>query len=242
MTKKTDSDNDTGIIRQFNELKKKHPDAMLLFRRNSFYELYKQDAVKAATVLEIADRMLPDYKRPVKVASFPQSALDVYLPRLIRSGIRVAICDTLDSPLKKKAGQDKAENNDRTIQNNTDMGKKKKEQGAQEAPDKTVENTVDVKSAREKKSKAKAETKAETRTDNEVKTEKKDEQKTEATQERKPREPQMVTANGEKVLMVMPTRVPPILPTGTLPQRLTDSSSSRRRWMQPTLLPIRTRK
>ena len=52
---------------------------MLLFRRNSFYELYKQDAVKAAAVLaiEITDRMLPDYKRPVKVASFPQSALDV---------------------------------------------------------------------------------------------------------------------------------------------------------------------
>lgn len=105
MTKKTDSDNNNGIIRQFNELKKKHPDAMLLFRRNSFYELYKQDAVKAAAVLaiEIADRMLPDYKKPVKVASFPQSALDVYLPRLIRSGIRVAICDALDSPLKKKA-------------------------------------------------------------------------------------------------------------------------------------------
>lgn len=201
MAKKTDSDNDNGIIRQFNELKKKHPDAMLLFRRNSFYELYKQDAVKAAAVLaiEIADRMLPDYKRPVKVASFPQSALDIYLPRLIRSGIRVAICDALDSPLKKKVGQDKAENNDRTIQNNTDMGKKKKEQGAQEAPDRTVENTVDVKPAREKKSKAKVDTKAETRTDNEVKTEKKDGQKTETAQERKPREPQMVTANGEKV-------------------------------------------
>lgn len=111
MAPKTDSDNDNGIIRQFNELKKKHPDAMLLFRRNNFYELYKQDAVKAAAVLaiEIADRMLPDYKKPVKVASFPQSALDVYLPRLIRSGIRVAICDALDSPLKKKAEQDKAE-------------------------------------------------------------------------------------------------------------------------------------
>ena len=92
MAQKTDSDNDNSIIRQFNELKKKHPDVMLLFRQNSFYELYKQDAVKAAAVLaiEIADRILPDYKRPVKVASFPQSALDVYLPRLIRSGIRVA--------------------------------------------------------------------------------------------------------------------------------------------------------
>ena len=157
MAKKTDSDNDTGIIRQFKELKKKHPDAMLLFRRNSFYELYKQDAVKAATVLaiEIADRMLPDYKRSVKVASFPQSALDVYLPKLIRSGIKVAICDALNSSLKKKAGQDKTEINDRTIQNNTDMGKKKKEQGAQEAPDRTVENTVDVKPAREKKARSK---------------------------------------------------------------------------------------
>lgn len=78
------------------------------------------------------------------------------------------------------------------------MGKKKKEQGAQEAPDRTVENTVDVKPAREKKSKAKVETKAETRTDNEVKTEKKNGQKTETAQERKPREPQMVTTNGER--------------------------------------------
>ena len=128
MAKKTDSDNDNGIIRQFNELNKKHPDAMLLFRRNSFYELYKQDAVKAAAVLaiEITDRMLPDYKKPVQVASFPQSALDVYLPRLIRSGIRVAICDALDSPLKKKAGQDKAENNDRTILKQYRYGKEEK--------------------------------------------------------------------------------------------------------------------
>ena len=62
MAKKTDSDNDTGIIRQFNELKKKHPDAMLLFRRNSFYELYKQDAVKAAAVTchtRLQTRILP---------------------------------------------------------------------------------------------------------------------------------------------------------------------------------------
>lgn len=51
MAKKTDSDNNNGIIRQFNELKKKHPDAMLLFRRNSFYELYKQDAVKVPQCL-----------------------------------------------------------------------------------------------------------------------------------------------------------------------------------------------
>ena len=203
MAQKTDSDNDNGIIRQFNELKKKHPDVMLLFRQNSFYELYRQDAVKAAVLLgiNIADRILPDYKRPVKVTSFPQSALDTYLPRLIRSGVRVAICDFLDSTLKKKAGQDKAENNDRTIQNSTDMGKKKKEQkqGVQEAPDRTVENTVDVKPAREKDSRGDAGTKDEVKADTQVKAENKEEQKAETAQERKPREPQMVTANGEKV-------------------------------------------
>ena len=203
MARKKDSENGTGIIRQFNELKKKHPDALLLFRRNSFYELYRQDAVKAAVLLgiNIADRILPDYKRPVKVTSFPQSALDTYLPRLIRSGVRVAICDFLDSTLKKKAGQDKAENNDRTIQNSTDMGKKKKEQkqGVQEAPDRTVENTVDVKPAREKDSRGDAGTKDEVKADTQVKAENKEEQKAETAQERKPREPQMVTANGEKV-------------------------------------------
>lgn len=203
MARKKDSENGTGIIRQFNELKKKHPDALLLFRRNSFYELYRQDAVKAAVLLgiNIADRILPDYKRPVKVTSFPQSALDTYLPRLIRSGVRVAICDFLDSTLKKKAGQDKAENNDRTIQNSTDMEKKKKEQkqGVQEAPDRTVENTVDVKPAREKDSRGDAGTKDEVKADTQVKAENKEEQKAETAQERKPREPQMVTANGEKV-------------------------------------------
>lgn len=203
MARMKDSENDTGIIRQFNELKKKHPDALLLFRRNSFYELYRQDAVKAAVLLaiDIADRILPDYKRPVKVASFPQSALDTYLPRLIRSGVRVAICDSLDSTLKKKSGQGKAENNDRTIQNSTDMGKKKKEQkqGVQETPDRTVENTVDVKPAREKNSRVDAGTKDEVKADTGVKAGKEQEQKAETAQERKPREPQMVTANGEKV-------------------------------------------
>ena len=150
--------------------------------------------------LRLQNRILPECKKPVKVASFPQSALDVYLPRLRRSGIRVAICDALGQSFEaRRPDRTRLKNNDRTIQNNTDMGKKRKEQGAQEAPDRTVESTVDVKPAREKKSKAKAETKAETGTDNEVKTEKKDEQKTETAQERKPREPQMGTANGEKV-------------------------------------------
>ena len=58
MAPKTDSDNDNGIIRQFNELKKKHPDAMLLFRRNNFYELYKQDAVKAASGVRSRSRAM----------------------------------------------------------------------------------------------------------------------------------------------------------------------------------------
>lgn len=79
---------------------------MLLFRKGDFYEMYREDAVKAATVLAITltSRTFPGEKEPVKFASFPYHALDVYLPKLIRSGQRVAICDQLETPkLKRKS-------------------------------------------------------------------------------------------------------------------------------------------
>lgn len=84
MARKKDSENGTGIIRQFNELKKKHPDALLLFRRNSFYELYRQDAVKAAVLLgiNIADRILPDYKRPERSHHSPNRLWTLICPGL----------------------------------------------------------------------------------------------------------------------------------------------------------------
>ena len=117
--------------------------------------------------------------------------LDIHLPKQVRSGERVAICDAIDraelmKKPKEKTGEDLKETN--TSNKNT-MAKKKKEQAVQEEPTKTVKTAAEEKPAKEKKTEAKAE----------VKSEQQSEQKAEAKQERKPREPQMITANGEKV-------------------------------------------
>ena len=104
MAKKQEQETAADMLRQFDSLKQKHPDAMLLFRKGDFYEMYREDAVKAAAVLAITltSRVLPGEKDPVKYTLFPYHALDVYLPKLIRSGQRVAICDPLETPKLKK--------------------------------------------------------------------------------------------------------------------------------------------
>ena len=93
------------LVRQYLDLKKKHPDAVLLFRCGDFYETYKEDAVKASNILGItltkrASR-LDDEGKPLAMAGFPYHALDTYLPKLIRAGERVAICDQLEDPRQK---------------------------------------------------------------------------------------------------------------------------------------------
>ena len=107
MAKKSELGNVPDVLGQFNALKQKHPDAMLLFRKGDFYEMYREDAVKAATVLAITltSRVFPGEKGPVKYTLFPYHALDVYLPKLIRSGQRVAICDQLETPKLNKEEQ-----------------------------------------------------------------------------------------------------------------------------------------
>lgn len=84
------------LISQYEELKRKHPDAVLLFRCGDFYECYDEDAVKAAEVLGITLTVRSSTGR--KMAGFPFHALDSYLPKLIRAGLRVAICDQLEEP------------------------------------------------------------------------------------------------------------------------------------------------
>ena len=98
------------IIKQYNDLKQKHPDALLLFRCGDFYETYKEDALKASNILGIMltkhSKRMDEEGKPLKMAGFPYHALDTYLPKLIRVGERVAICDQLESPRQKTSQQE----------------------------------------------------------------------------------------------------------------------------------------
>lgn len=90
------------MLKQFIDLKKKHPDALLLFRCGDFYETYQKDAEKAAKILGITLTKSTKTKdqdgKPLAMAGFPYHALDTYLPKLIRAGERVAICDQIEAP------------------------------------------------------------------------------------------------------------------------------------------------
>ena len=89
----TTTKTENEMVKMFNELKAKHPDAVILFRVGDFYESFFDDAKKVTDVLGIA--------------GFPSHALDTYLPKLIRAGLRVAICDDISEPIKlKKRGSD----------------------------------------------------------------------------------------------------------------------------------------
>jgi DNA mismatch repair protein MutS len=88
------------MMRQFFSLKEKHPDALLLFRCGDFYETYCEDAVAASSILGITLTRRNNTKgqKGDEMAGFPHHALDTYLPKLIRAGRRVAICDQLEDP------------------------------------------------------------------------------------------------------------------------------------------------
>ena len=94
----------TPMMKQYFELKEKHPDAVMLFRCGDFYETYSEDAVTAAAILGITlTKRANGQAKHVEMAGFPFHALDTYLPKLIRAGKRVAICDQLEDPkLTKK--------------------------------------------------------------------------------------------------------------------------------------------
>ena len=94
----------TPMMKQFFELKAKHPDAVMLFRCGDFYETYSTDAVLASEILGITLTKRANGKgKTIEMAGFPHHALDTYLPKLIRAGKRVAICDQLEDPkLTKK--------------------------------------------------------------------------------------------------------------------------------------------
>lgn len=93
----------TPMMKQFFELKAKHPDAIMLFRCGDFYETYSEDAVTASEILGITlTKRANGQGKTVEMAGFPHHALDTYLPKLIRAGRRVAICDQLEDPKTTK--------------------------------------------------------------------------------------------------------------------------------------------
>lgn len=99
-------DNDvvlTPMMKQYFDLKAKHPDAIMLFRCGDFYETYSEDAVTASEILGITlTKRANGQGKTVEMAGFPHHALDTYLPKLIRTGRRVAICDQLEDPKTTK--------------------------------------------------------------------------------------------------------------------------------------------
>ena len=95
---------ETPLMKQYNNIKRKHPDAILLFRVGDFYETFGEDAIKASEILGITlTRRANGAASFVELAGFPHHAIDTYLPKLVRAGQRVAICEQLEDPkLTKK--------------------------------------------------------------------------------------------------------------------------------------------
>lgn len=101
------------ILKQFYDLKAKHPDAILLFRAGDFYETYTDDARKTSQILGITLTRSSKAKdkdgKPIEMAGFPYHALDTYLPKLIRAGQRVAICDQIEAPKQSVQHEEKSQ-------------------------------------------------------------------------------------------------------------------------------------
>ena len=92
----------TPLMQQYNSIKTKHPDALLLFRVGDFYETFGEDAIKAAQILDIVLTQRNNGGDQTPLAGFPHHSLNTYLPKLVKAGQRVAICDQLEDPKQTK--------------------------------------------------------------------------------------------------------------------------------------------
>jgi DNA mismatch repair protein MutS len=99
---KKKSDKQTPLMKQYWDMKRKYPDTIMLFRVGDFYETFAEDAVKAADVLGIILTSRNNGGNDVALAGFPYHSLDIYLPKLVKAGYRVAICEQLEKPSPKK--------------------------------------------------------------------------------------------------------------------------------------------
>ena len=102
MAKAVKKKKETPLMTQYNGIKAKYPDAVLLFRVGDFYETFGEDAIKASRILGIVLTNRANGSSKIELAGFPHHSLDTYLPKLVRSGCRVAICDQLEDPKQTK--------------------------------------------------------------------------------------------------------------------------------------------
>ena len=102
MAKADKKKKETPLMTQYNGIKAKYPDAILLFRVGDFYETFGEDAIKASRILGIVLTNRANGSSKIELAGFPHHSLDTYLPKLVRSGCRVAICDQLEGPKQTK--------------------------------------------------------------------------------------------------------------------------------------------
>lgn len=100
--KKEKDGNETPLMKQYNQIKAKHPQALLLFRVGDFYETFGEDAIKTSRILGIVLTKRKNGSSNIELAGFPYHSLDNYLPKLVRAGQRVAICDQLEDPKMTK--------------------------------------------------------------------------------------------------------------------------------------------
>mgnify|MGYP002010009475 CR=1 FL=1 len=94
--------NETPLMRQYSSIKSKHPDALLLFRVGDFYETFGQDAIDSSKILDIILTKRANGSSNIELAGFPYHSLNTYLPKLVKAGKRVAICEQLEDPKKTK--------------------------------------------------------------------------------------------------------------------------------------------
>ena len=163
----------------YQRLKGKHTDALILMRDGDFYRSLNEDAQKVSDTLRIPTQKPKSKKDGELIAEFPHHALDVYLPRLIRAGNRVAIADMLEMSKKQTTNQTKNQTQTDTMEKKTEKKKTK------------------VKETKVDKTEVKVENKADTK--KEDKAVEKTAEQSAGQKVHKPREPQMVTVNGEKV-------------------------------------------
>ena len=109
------------IVKQYCDLKRKHPDALLLFRAGDFYETYQEDARTASNILGItltrSSKLKDNEGKPLEMAGFPFHALDTYLPKLVRAGQRVAICEQMEATKQQPAKEEVKQNTEQHGEN-----------------------------------------------------------------------------------------------------------------------------